>query len=199
MFARVQNSLKPRTSPCVQYRGRGEASESAQPDEQEKRTAFNTARVVRALIHPRRELAGHQQPVEDVSRHPLRPNRLTPEIRIRRQLGSVHQVICTELEHAIRTDENVSSIQCAEPRWFVQDSLQGKILMLLDPETETIRQGENKSGRRAAAPAYGSKWNVIGADVFTGLLGTIKLADGFGTNEPRPGVFRCRILLGAAF
>jgi hypothetical protein len=83
--------------------------------------------------------------------------------------------------------------------WFVEDSLQGKILILLDPEAETIRQGENKSGRGAAAAGCNSKRNLMEARVFAGRLGAIELANGFGTNEPGPDVLRFRILLGAAF
>jgi hypothetical protein len=62
-----------------------------------------------------------------------------------------------------------------------------------------------KKGERAAAPPVGSKLHVIGAGLghviraFTGLLGTVELADGFGTNEPGPDAFRFRVLFGAAF
>jgi hypothetical protein len=63
-------------------------------------------------------------------------------------------------------------------------------------------KGERPLGSRSQIC---SKWHVIGASVrdvigvFSRLLGTIKLADGFGTNEPGPHILRLWILFGAAF
>jgi hypothetical protein len=64
------------------------------------------------------------------------------EIRIRGQVGSVYVATCTGLEHAVRLGEaSFPAFESRNPR-SVQDSLQRKILVLLDSETEAMRPKE---------------------------------------------------------
>jgi hypothetical protein len=59
------------------------------------------------------------------------------EIRIRGRADSLHRETCQGLEDAIRIGEKWFRAFQARNPWFVQDSKQKRISILLDPETET--------------------------------------------------------------
>ncbi|HEX4169945.1 MAG TPA: hypothetical protein VHZ55_31145 [Bryobacteraceae bacterium] len=66
--------------------------------------------------------------------------RFALEIRIRGQVGYVHRELCTGLEEAVRIGERRFLAFDARNPWFVQDSAPRRIVVLLDPETDSIRR-----------------------------------------------------------
>lgn len=60
------------------------------------------------------------------------------EIRVRGQKDHLHREDCAGLEDAIRIGEKWFRAFQARNPWFVQDSKQKRIFILLDPETEIL-------------------------------------------------------------
>jgi hypothetical protein len=69
------------------------------------------------------------------------------EIRIRGEVGYLHRETCAGLEEAARIGRMQFVGFDARNPWLVQDSLQRRIFVLLDPETETLRMQHVKKGR----------------------------------------------------
>jgi hypothetical protein len=70
---------------------------------------------------------------------PVRPRRFTLQVRLRGQLGPACEVLCTGLEEAIYFGQSEFPAFVARNPWIGLDSLQRKIWILLDPETESTR------------------------------------------------------------
>ena len=68
------------------------------------------------------------------------------EIRIRGRADALHRETCQGLEDAIRIGEKWFRAFQARNPWFVQDSVQNRIFILLDPETESMNHSKH-SGR----------------------------------------------------
>ena len=62
------------------------------------------------------------------------------QIRIRGRTDLLHEEVCEGLEDAIRIGEKWFRAFQARNPWFVQDSKRQRIFILLDPDTETMRQ-----------------------------------------------------------
>lgn len=62
------------------------------------------------------------------------------ELRIRGQADYVFESACMGLEEAVRLGEMCFLRFDARNPWFVQDSLRRRIVILLDPLTECIRE-----------------------------------------------------------
>jgi hypothetical protein len=60
------------------------------------------------------------------------------EIRIRGRAELLHKEVCYGLEDAIRIGEKWFRAFAARNPWFLQDSKQRRIFILLDPETEML-------------------------------------------------------------
>ena len=62
--------------------------------------------------------------------------RFTLQVRLRSEFGPACEISCTGLEEAIRFSESEFPAFAERNPWIGLDSLQGKIWILLDPETE---------------------------------------------------------------
>ena len=88
---------------------------------------------MRPVLPPRR--ARHSAP-------PLRwpfgqPRRFTLQVRLRGELSVACEVACTGLEDALRFGQREFRFFTERNPWIGLDWLQGKIWILLDPETES--------------------------------------------------------------
>ena len=68
---------------------------------------------------------------------PVDPRCFTLQVRIRGQLGPACEVLCTGLEDALRFGQAEFPAFAERNPWLALDSLQSKIWILLDPETES--------------------------------------------------------------
>ena len=73
-------------------------------------------------------------------RGPLgQPRRFTLQVRLRGELGVACQVDCTGLEDALRFGQNEFRFFTERNPWIGLDWLQGKVWILLDPETKNTQ------------------------------------------------------------
>ena len=67
------------------------------------------------------------------------PRRFTLQVRLRGELGAACEVDCTGLEEAIDFGQREFPAFTERNPWIGLDWLQGKIWILLDPETESLQ------------------------------------------------------------
>jgi hypothetical protein len=67
-----------------------------------------------------------------------RPHHFTLQVRLRGELGVACEVACTGLEDALRFGQSEFRFFTERNPWIGLDWLQGKIWILLDPETESL-------------------------------------------------------------
>jgi hypothetical protein len=70
--------------------------------------------------------------------------RFALEVRIRGKADRLRRETCQGLEDAIRIGEKWFRAFRARNPWFVQDSKQKRIFILLDPETENMMGSEHR-------------------------------------------------------
>ena len=66
------------------------------------------------------------------------PSRFTLQVRLRGELGIACQLDCTGLEDALRFGQSKFCFFTERNPWIGLDGIQGKIWILLDPETESL-------------------------------------------------------------
>jgi hypothetical protein len=99
-----------------------------------------------AKLGASRRVSHHRSRAGDVSGNTY----LELEIRIRGEVGYLYRETCAGLEDAARIGRMQFVAFDARNPWLVQDSLQRRIFVLLDPETETLRkQHVKKAGQRS--------------------------------------------------
>jgi hypothetical protein len=86
-----------------------------------------------------------QGPSPRRSRHPValprwpcgQPSRFTLQVRLRGEFGPACEVLCSGLEEAVRFGQSEFRFFAERNPWIGLDWLQGKIWILLDPESES--------------------------------------------------------------
>jgi hypothetical protein len=71
--------------------------------------------------------------------HCGQPRRFTLQVRLRGELDVACEVDCTGLEDALRFGQSEFRFFTERNPWIGLDWLQGKIWILLDPETESLQ------------------------------------------------------------
>jgi len=66
------------------------------------------------------------------------PRRFTLQVRLRGELSVACEVDCTGLEDAVRFGQSKFPFFTERNPWIGLDGIQGKIWILLDPETESL-------------------------------------------------------------
>jgi hypothetical protein len=88
-----------------------------------------------------------QVPTPRCSRHSValpqgpigQPRRFTLQVRLRGELGPAWEILCTGLEEAIHFGQNKFPAFTERNPWIGLDSLQRRIWILLDPESNSTQ------------------------------------------------------------